>query len=91
MGVAYSAYCRRVSFMSWYEVYVRPHYCLPGRSPYVHSNIEAVDFSLLDFFISIIVCHAEASANKVRIVFFWDEQSMSFYAGIPVIEHICEI
>ena len=89
--VSHAALVFGVTLVPGYEMDVWPHDGLSGTSAHVHSDVESCDLAFLDLFVAVVVGHAVGPAQEVSIVLLWDEQSVSLYAGIPVIENESEI
>ena len=75
--MSHSAYLFAIVFVSWYEMYVWPHYGLSCRYSHVHANVEAIYIAFFDLLIAVVVRHAVGPAHKVRIIFLGYEKFVS--------------
>ena len=89
--MSHSAYLFGITLVSWYEVYVRPHYGLSCWYSHVHADVESCYLARLDLLISVVVGHAVGPAHEMCVVLLGYEEFMPWYARISVIENESEI
>ena len=86
-----SAFMVSITVTSWYEVYVRPHYCLSSTLTNVHADVVPVHLAFFYPLASAIICQLVCFTYIYWIIFLWNKKGVAFCARIFVSENANEL